>query len=123
MDNHTVIYEGKLKSIKKEKETLVKKNQALNQHNSILVSARNELENLFLECADEVRKDISRRRHLQMIKYNKFDFQMNTEKMTASDKRKLLENLVYNEKFLKFVYEHMFPKKVEESVRNERQKI
>jgi len=94
MNNHSAIWENKLKSVKKEKENIVKKNQNLNQHNSILVGARNELENLFLECADEVRKDISRRRHLQMIKYNKFDFQMDNEKMTQSDKRKLLENLV-----------------------------
>lgn len=43
--------------------------------------------------------------------------------MTQSDKRKLLENLVYNEKFLKFVYENMFPKKVEDEQKTDYQKL
>lgn len=68
LNGHADIYEQKMRSVKKEKEMLQKKNQQLSTHNSILVGARNELENLFLECADEVRKDISRRRHLQMVK-------------------------------------------------------
>lgn len=78
----------------KERDILLKRNQQLTAQNSHLVGARNELENLFLECADEVRKDIARRRHLQQIKYNKNDSTVNAEKMSQSDKRKLLENLV-----------------------------
>jgi len=124
LNNHTTAYENKVKSVFKEKDLLVKRNQQLTAQNSHLVGARNELENLFLECADEVRKDIARRRHVQQVKYNKNDSGNNhNDKMTQSDKRKLLENLVYNEKFLKFVYENMFPKKVEDEQKTDYQKL
>jgi hypothetical protein len=94
LNNHSVAYENKVKSVIKEKEIFLKRNQQLTAQNSHLVGARNELENLFLECADETRKDIARRRHLQQVKYNKNESGSSADKMTQSDKRKLLENLV-----------------------------
>lgn len=59
-----------------------------------------------------MRKDIARRRHLQQIKYNKNDSTVNAEKMSQSDKRKLLENNPLNEK----IRENY--KKVQEQINN-----
>lgn len=98
------------------------------------VSHKNDLESLFVECIEEVRKEIMRRRLKNEI-YNKKKFQQidkNTQEakefeqsllklaqlakhrvklgdFTAKDKSNLLDLFVNNEKTLLKIYEILFP--------------
>jgi hypothetical protein len=90
-------------------------------------SRRNQLEELFLNCVEETRKDISRRRGVTLARNNnlnsslhkgstKHDESLETaiknENFTASDKRKVIELLFSNENVLLFLYEKLFPRAV-----------
>jgi hypothetical protein len=84
---------------------------------------RNELEGFFLECVEEVKKDVIRRR-LQSANYS---VKKNTrgsaktlnndmeeqdprlDQYTSTDKKKVIELLLSNENVLLFLYEKLFP--------------
>ncbi|OMJ94648.1 hypothetical protein SteCoe_2141 [Stentor coeruleus] len=77
---------------------------------------KSEMENLFLECVDEVRKDVLKRRTQNMFaqKYTKraaSSHRNEKNPLTSSDKRKILELLVSNEQILILLYEKLFPHK------------
>ena len=76
---------------------------------------RNQLEELFLECVEEVRKDISRRKATTIGLHG--DLATDLKKplkahFTATDKRKVLDLLLANENVLLFLYEKLFPRPV-----------
>ena len=87
---------------------------------------RNQLEELFLSCVEETRKDIERRKAVTIARSNSFSSSLNksakkggqdniglavkNEQFTASDKRKVLELLLSNENVLLFLYEKLFPR-------------
>ena len=103
-----------------------KQNKDLKTEKANFYSRRNQLEELFLSCVDETRKDIERRRAVTFAKsknlnsslhkqhQSKFDDSLETamknEQFTASDKRKVLELLLSNENVLLFLYEKLFPR-------------
>jgi len=102
-----------------------KHNKELKTEKANFYSRRNQLEELFLKCVDETRKDIERRRAVTIARnsnlnssfhknHSKFDDNLETamksEQFTATDKRKVLELLLSNENVLLFLYEKLFPR-------------
>lgn len=89
---------------------------------------RNQLEELFLGCVEETRKDIERRRAVTLARSNSvcsnlhksakkgydnnLESAVKNEQFTASDKRRVLELLLANENVLLFLYEKLFPRAV-----------
>ena len=91
---------------------------------------RNQLEELFLSCVEETRKDIERRKSLMLARSNSTTSMIHksgragsalstkdniskavtNEQFTSSDKRKVLELLLSNENVLLFLYEKLFPR-------------
>lgn len=109
-------------------ETERKANRELKSEKSNFYSRRNQLEELFLNCVEETRKDINRRRAgtlAQNANLNKslhkgvgkkhddsLESAIKNEHFTASDKRKVLELLLSNENVLLFLYEKLFPRAI-----------
>lgn len=104
-----------------------KLNRDLKTEKTNFYSRRNELEELFLKCVEETRRDIERRRAVTLARNNnlnsvlhktsgKFDDSLETavknEQFTAGDKRKVLELLLSNENVLLFLYEKLFPRAI-----------
>lgn len=88
-------------------------------------SRRNQLEELFIDCVEEVRKDISRRKATSIGLHGDLTGTMKTkqkpeqsesdftkERFTATDKRKVLDLLLANENVLLFLYEKLFPRPI-----------
>lgn len=74
---------------------------------------RNESEELFLECVDEMRKEIIRKRaKTYSIKRAGTSKQTN---MMMSEREKLIESFVANEDTISFLYEKLFPWKNDQS--------
>ena len=108
-------------------ETERKENRELKTEKANFYSRRNELEELFLKCVDETRRDIERRRAVTFARNtnlnstlhktsSKFDDSLESaiknEQFTAGDKRKVLELLLSNENVLLFLYEKLFPRAI-----------
>ena len=84
------------------------------------ISGKNELEEFFLECIEEVKKNIKKRKEMQMKNTR---FSKSTAKSTVStsskepklagfasqDKAKVIELLMENDNVLLFLYEKLFP--------------
>lgn len=107
-------YNESIKHLKNSFDTEKKKFKQISAQQSSVFFVKSELENLFLECVEEVRKDISRRKAKDLLdqKYTKrAKTTHNDEKtlMTPSDKRKILELLISNEQVLIMLYEKLFP--------------
>ena len=95
------------------------KKEKVNQY-----SERNELEEFFLSCIDEVRKEILKRRaifskrsqkhltkaSLQMIE-GQAASKVNLTDFTSTDRRKVIELRLSNESVLMFLYDKLFPRK------------
>ena len=90
-------------------------------------SRRNQLEELFLNCVDETRKDIERRKGVTLARNSNLNSNLHkgakknddslesaikNEHFTATDKRKVLELLLSNENVLLFLYEKLFPRPI-----------
>lgn len=75
-----------------------RKIRQLNALTSHTLERRSELEEIFLNCVTEVRKAVNRRSP-----------QTRQDALAATDKRKILELLVNNDKVLTLVYEQLFP--------------
>ena len=91
-------------------------------------SRRNQLEELFLNCVEETRKDIERRKSVTLARNNNLNSHLHkgiskkhddsleqavkNENFTQSDKRKVLELLLSNENVLLFLYEKLFPRPI-----------
>ena len=77
-------------------------------------SKRNQLEELFIECVEEVRRDIHKRKagtiglHGDLTGSLTDGFKI--QHFTATDKRKIIDLLLANENVLLFLYEKLFPR-------------
>lgn len=86
-------------------------------HQSSVFFEKSELESLFLECVDEVRQEVIKRRtstisNQKYTKRAKSTQRSEKASLTHTDKHKILELLVSNEKVLVLIYEKLFPHKV-----------
>lgn len=79
-------------SITREQHTI----RMLQAARSTTYSKKSELEEFFLKCIDEARRDLNRRRHLTMHK-------------AKSEREKVLEEVLDNEDVLVCLYEKLFP--------------
>ena len=107
-------YNESIKHLKNTLDNERKKIKQITANQSSLFFIKSDLENLFLECVEEVRKDISKRKAKNLVdqKYNKrakTSKPEDRETMTPSDKRKILELLISNEQVLIILYEKLFP--------------
>lgn len=87
--------------------------KSANAFKSSAIMEKSELEGLFLECVDEVRKEVMRRRAKSIMR-TKYPLkstgpQKPQDSFTPNDKRKILELLISNEQVLVFLYEKLFP--------------
>lgn len=77
---------------------------------------RSDLEDLFLDCVEEVRKEVVRRKSRENSeKRNRQTFQGNSN-LTPMDKRMILEKFIANEQVIAVLYDTLFPWKGEKSV-------
>lgn len=91
-----------------------RKIQTFSLEHSSIFSEKSELENLFLDCVEEVKKEIShsRTRALKLQKFpmkNKITSNEPSEIFSPSDKKKIMELLISNEQVLIMLYEKLFP--------------
>lgn len=96
--------------IENEKKKIINLNA---QKNNAFVQ-KSDLEGLFLECVEEVRKEVLRRRAKSLLqqKFPRKSGSAQRERkdlFTPSDKRKILELLISNEQVLVHLYEKLFP--------------
>ena len=73
------------------------------------------MEELFLECVEEVRKDIVRRKATTIGLHGDLNGTLKKHgkgHFTATDKRKVLDLLLSNENVLLFLYEKLFPRNI-----------
>lgn len=117
-ERDNMIWDLRAKLDNERKSAKWTKNDKLNR-----VIERNELEDFFLECVDEVRKDIVKRKstsaQLSVKKNMKKsasskaieadDDDAKLDHYTATDKKKVIELLMSNENVLLFLYEKLFP--------------
>ena len=107
-------YNESIKHIKNSLEFEKKKNKNISAQQTSLFFVKSDLESLFLECVEEVRKEVSKRRTQSLVN-QKFAKRAQTsgkpggDQLNSSDKRKILEILVSNEQVLVFLYEKLFP--------------
>ncbi|OMJ93675.1 hypothetical protein SteCoe_3376 [Stentor coeruleus] len=91
-----------------------KKIQNLSVIQSSAFLEKSELENLFLDCVEEVKKEIGHRR-AKSLRLQKFPLKTRSspkekaEVFSPSDKRKIMELLISNEQVLIMLYEKLFP--------------
>lgn len=109
-----VKYNDSIRFLKGSLESEKKKVKQVTAQQSSMFFVKSDLENLFLECVEEVRKEISRRKAKNLVeqKYTKRSKTSQREErmvMTPSDKRKILELLISNEQVLILLYEKLFP--------------
>ena len=95
----------------------------LKTEKTIFFQKRNELEEFFLKCVDEVRKDIERRKAVTLARKSNLNSTLpkkkaeegletaiKNENFTGTDKRKVIDLLMSNENVLLFLYEKLFPR-------------
>ena len=118
-------YNESIKHLKNTLENERKKFKLFSAQQSSMFFVKSDLETLFLDCVEEVRKEISRRKIKNTVeqKYSKRAKTSNPisrETMTPSDKRKILELLISNEQVLIMLYEKLFPHRASQYGNNTR---
>ena len=83
--------------------------KSMSMSRSSAYEGKNDLEQLFIECVDEVRKNVIKRRSDFNQRYRSSRF--GAEVLNSSDKQKVLEMLICNEQVLVVLYELLFPHK------------
>ena len=126
-ENNNFIFEiNRLKNeLKKEK---LKNQKNLNELNRIALE-KNKLENIFIDCIEETRKNIFNRRLKENLtnrmknkknlnEINKFDIKTNYDSFLPNDKKAILENFVFNDEVSNLIRETIFnkPKKEREII-------
>jgi chromosome segregation ATPase len=117
LENHLEGRSKNFEKITKHYKTLIsrekRKIQNFSVERSSLFSKKSELENLFLDCVEEVKKEIGHKR-TENFKAHKFPLKSKTSNrpgdlFTAADKKKIMELLISNEQVLIMLYEKLFP--------------
>ena len=110
---------NRLKSeLKREK---MKNQKNLNELNRIALE-KNKLENIFIDCIEETRKNIFNRRLKENLtnrmKKKNFDVKTNYDSFLPNDKKAILENFVFNDEVSNLIRETIFnkPKKEKEII-------
>jgi hypothetical protein len=109
-------YEDRIAKVKFDLKEEKKRILSVSVQKSSDYFEKSELEALFLECVDEVRKDVIKRRTQNLFtqKFQKKSVspaRPDRNALTSSDRRKILELLVSNEKVLILIFEKLFPHK------------
>jgi hypothetical protein len=81
---------------------------------------RHEMQDFFVECINEVKVDLQKRRAYEIgstggIKGFKNECLMGVEEFGAPERRKVIDKLMSNENVLLFLYDKMFPPEAGES--------
>ena len=103
--------------LKREK---MKNQKNLNELNRIALE-KNKLENIFIDCIEETRKNIFNRRlkeNLSNRMKKNFDVKTNYDSFLPNDKKAILENFVFNDEVSNLIRETIFnkPKKEKEII-------
>ena len=104
--------------LKREK---MKNQKNLNELNRIALE-KNKLENIFIDCIEETRKNIFNRRLKENLtnrmKKKNFDVKTNYDSFLPNDKKAILENFVFNDEVSNIIRETIFnkPKKEKEII-------
>ena len=118
-------YQDHINNLKSKLKLQKNKTIAANSEKVKYFAHRNDLEDFFLNCIEEVKKDISKRK-IQADGYAKklnksssevFDKRAKTAKskapkldaFTKTDKKKVIELLISNDQVLLYLYEKLFP--------------
>ena len=117
MERQSKLYEESANHLKSVIKAEKKRNQSNSLISSQIFSQKNDLENLFLECVEEVKREVTKTNVREYITYiieylskEKLPFPKEKEQIfTPGDKRKIIELLVGNEKVLILLYESLFP--------------
>jgi RecJ-like exonuclease len=112
-DMEAKIEEARVQKVMLTQERKQRKDLVTEQTN--YYARRNQLEELFLECVEEVRRDISRRKASSIGLHGDLTATLKKagkEHFTATDKRKVLDLLLSNENVLLFLYEKLFPRPI-----------
>jgi hypothetical protein len=117
LDAQETRYKEAVAQAKLTLNTEKKKLQSVSAQQASTFFAKNELEELFHECVEIVRKDVKNRKTKSFLnqKYRKRELpshKSEKDRMTSSDKKRILELLVTNEPVLVLLYEKLFPHKV-----------
>ena len=116
-ENNNEIFRLK-NELKKEK---MKNQKNLNELNRIALE-KNKLENIFIDCIEETRKNIFNRRLKENLtnrmKKKNFDVKTNYDSFLPNDKKAILENFVFNDEVSNLIRETIFnkPKKEKEII-------
>ena len=115
-ENNNEIFRLK-NELKKEK---MKNQKNLNELNRIALE-KNKLENIFIDCIEETRKNIFNRRlkeNLSNRMKKNFDVKTNYDSFLPNDKKAILENFVFNDEVSNLIRETIFnkPKKEKEII-------
>lgn len=126
-------YVDTIKHLKNQIDSEKKNARCLRADKVNFMTQRNELEEFFLQCIEEVRKDIVKRKTISSSYSTKKNMKRSTstasmkmmgaggsqqqeeqanaklDNFTATDKRKVIELLMSNENVLLFLYEKLFP--------------
>ena len=115
-ENNNEIFRLK-NELKKEK---MKNQKNLNELNRIALE-KNKLENIFIDCIEETKKNIFNRRlkeNLSNRMKKNFDVKTNYDSFLPNDKKAILENFVFNDEVSNLIRETIFnkPKKEKEII-------
>ena len=124
-------YVDTIKHLKNQIDNEKKYARSLRADKVNFMTQKNELEEFFLQCIEEVRKDIVKRKTISSSYSNKrantglrkststasmprseaaaVEANAKLDNFTATDKRKVIELLMSNENVLLFLYEKLFP--------------
>lgn len=109
-------FQDTIKHFKSLIDNTKKKIKVMNAQNTSNIIEKGDLEDLFLDCIEEVRKEVISRREKMMI-YQRFtkrsssSSKVRKNEFAPNDKKKILELLVSNEQVLVFLYEKLFPRR------------
>ena len=109
-------YEDRIARVKMDLKEEKKRILSVSVQKSSEYFEKSELEALFLDCVDEVRKEVIKRRTQNLFtqkfqKRSPSPARPDRNSLTSSDKKKILELLVSNEKVLILIFEKLFPHK------------
>jgi len=114
MEKQSRHFEEASKHLKTVILTERKKFQNYSVASTSFVSQKHDLESVFLDCVEEVKREVNHRRvqSLNLQKYPTKTLRMPKETgqfFTPGDKRKIIELLINNDKVLTMLYEALFP--------------